>query len=107
MLVKVNSEMISKCTSCLGRRDGPADGDADNFEREPGMQIVVGPVLARKGGYAFDCWTPEEGFSRGYAYSRIEDAHYARNVEIRSHKKGYLDRMSACNTVDDFVRLTI
>ena len=71
------------------------------------MQIVVGPVLARKGGYAFDCWTSEEGFSRGYAYSRIEDAHYARNVEVRSRKKGYLDRTIACNTVDDFVRLTI
>jgi len=55
------------------------------------MQIVVGPVLARKGGYAFDCWTSEEGFSRGYAYSRIEDAHYARNAEIRSRKKGYLE----------------
>ena len=71
------------------------------------MQIVVGPVLARKGGYAFDCWTSEEGFSRGYAYSRIEDAHYARNVEVRSRKKGYLDRTIACNTVDDFLRLTI
>jgi hypothetical protein len=41
------------------------------------MQIVVGPVLTRKGGYAFDCWTPEGGLSRGYAYGRIEDAHYA------------------------------
>ena len=71
------------------------------------MQLVVGPVLARKGGYAFDCWTSEEGFSRGYADSRIEDAHYARNVEVISRKKGYLDRMIACNTVDDFVRLTI
>jgi hypothetical protein len=60
-----------------------------------------------EGGYAFDCWTPKEGFSRGYTYSRIEDAHYAGNVEIRSRKKGYLDRMIACNTVDDFVRLTI
>jgi hypothetical protein len=47
------------------------------------MQIVFGPVLTRKGGYAFDCWTREEGLSRGYAYGRIEDAHYARNVEIR------------------------
>ena len=71
------------------------------------MQIVVGPVLARKGGYAFDCWTQEEGFSRGYAYPRIEDAYYARNVEIRSGKKGYSDHMIACNTVDDFIRLTI
>ena len=71
------------------------------------MQIVVGPVLTRKGGYAFDCWTSEWGLSRGYAYGRIEDAHYARNFEIRSHKKGYSDQMIACNTVDDFVRVTI
>jgi hypothetical protein len=71
------------------------------------MQIVVGPVLARKGGYAFDCWTPEGGLSSGYAYGRIEDAHYARNVEIRSRKKGYSDHMIACSTVDDFARFTI
>ena len=71
------------------------------------MQIVVGPVLTREGGYAFDCWTPQHGLSRGYAYGRIEDAYYARNVELRSRKKGYSDHMIACNTVDDFVRLTI
>ena len=29
------------------------------------MQIVVGPVLTKQGGYAFDCWTPERGLSRG------------------------------------------
>ena len=70
------------------------------------MHTVVGPILTKEGGYAFDIWTPDEGLSCGYAYRRIEDAHYARNVEIRSRKKGYLDRMIACNTVDDFVRLT-
>jgi hypothetical protein len=59
------------------------------------------------GGYAFDCWTPERGLSRGYAYGRIEDAYYARNVEIRSHNKSYSDRMITCNTVDEFMRLTI
>ena len=91
----------------VGKRDGRADGDEDNFERETAMQIVVGPVLTRKGGYSFDCWTPEKGLSRGYAYCRIEDAHYARNVEIRSRKKGCSDHMIDCNTVDEFVRLTI
>jgi hypothetical protein len=70
------------------------------------MQIVVGPVLTSKGGYAFDCWTPEDGLSRGYPYGRIEDAHYARNAEIRSRKKGCSDQMITCNTVDDFARLT-
>jgi hypothetical protein len=54
------------------------------------MQIVVGPVLTREGGYAFDCWTSRHGLSRGYAYGRIEDAYYARNVELRSRKKGIL-----------------
>jgi hypothetical protein len=71
------------------------------------MQIVLGPVLTRKGGYAFDCCTSEEGFTRGYIYSRIEDARYARNVEIRSCNKGSSDQTIACNTVDDFMRLTL
>jgi hypothetical protein len=71
------------------------------------MPIVVGPILTRKGGYAFDCWTPEQGLSLGYAYGRVEDAHYARNVEIRSSKKGDSDETIACSTVDEFVRLTI
>jgi len=69
------------------------------------MHIVVGPVLMRKGGYAFDCWTPEHGLSLGYTYGRVEDAHYARKVEIRSGKKGCSDKMIACTTVDEFLRL--
>ena len=52
------------------------------------MHTVVGPILTKEGGYAFDLWTPEEGLSSGYAYRRIEDAHYARNTEIRSRKRG-------------------
>ena len=72
------------------------------------MQIVLGPVVARKGGYAFDCWTPEDGLSRGYTYGRIEDARYARNIEIRSrNNKRSLDQTIACSTVDEFVRLTL
>jgi hypothetical protein len=71
------------------------------------MQIVLGPVLTRHGGYAFDCWTPEEGLSCGYTYCRIEDAHYARKIEMRSRNKGSSDQTIACSTVDDFVRLTL
>jgi hypothetical protein len=70
------------------------------------MQIVLGPVLTRKGGFAFDCWTPEEGLSRGYIYGRIDDAHYARKVEIRSCDKRSSEQTIACSTVDDFARLT-
>jgi hypothetical protein len=50
------------------------------------MHVVVGPIVTRDGGFAFDSWTPEKGLSLGYAYRRIEDAHYARKVEIRSSR---------------------
>jgi hypothetical protein len=38
------------------------------------MSALVGPVLIRDGGYAFDIWTPEEGLSRSFRYRRAEDA---------------------------------
>jgi hypothetical protein len=73
------------------------------------MYAVVGPVLTRKGGYAFDCWTPEQGLRAGYTYGRVEDAHYARNVEIiiRSRRESCAEKTIACTTVDEFVRLII
>jgi hypothetical protein len=66
------------------------------------MHVVVGPILLKKGRYAFDLWTPEEGLSRGYAYGRIEDAHYARNAEIRSRRRGQSGAAVACSTLDEF-----
>ena len=70
------------------------------------MAAIIGPVLLREGGYAFDAWTPEQGLSRGYVYRRVEDAYYARKAEIRSPRNGYADRIVACSTVDEFARAT-
>lgn len=66
------------------------------------MHAVVGPIVTREGGYAFDSWTPEQGLSRGYSYRRIEDAHYARKVELKSRIRGFAGPMVACNTIDEF-----
>ena len=66
------------------------------------MHALVGPIILKEGGYAFDLWTPEEGLSRGYAYRRIEDAHYARNVELRSRRRGRSGPAVACSTLDEF-----
>jgi len=71
------------------------------------MHIVIGPVLTRGAGYAFDAWTLEEGLQRGYTYHRVEDAHYARKVEIKCRDAGRCDHMVACNTLDEFERSTI
>jgi hypothetical protein len=66
------------------------------------MHAVVGPILMKEGYYAFDLWTPEEGLSRGYPYRRVEDAHYARKVEIKSRRRGRPGPAVACNTLDEF-----
>ena len=67
------------------------------------MRTVVGPVVVtRDGGFGFDLWTPEEGLSRGFSYRRIEDAYYARKVEIRSRIRSLARPMVACSTVDEF-----
>ena len=90
----------------MKKRDQLAGGDV-TLLKGMAMEIVVGPVVTRKGAMPSTAGQPKEGFSRGYAYCRIEDAYYARNAEMRSHNSGYSDHMIACNTVDEFARLTI
>jgi hypothetical protein len=69
--------------------------------------IILGPVLMREGGYAFNSWSPENGQSRGYIYHRIEDAYYARKAELRCPGERRAGPIVACNTVDEFARATI
>jgi hypothetical protein len=60
--------------------------------------IVIGPLLKRGEGYAFDTWSLREGLRGGYAYGRIEEAHYARNATIRMVPRGAV----ICQTLDEF-----
>jgi hypothetical protein len=69
------------------------------------MLAVVGPVITREGGYAFDSWTPAKGLSRGYAYRRVEDAYYARKAELKTHGTGQAAPMMACATIDEFTSI--
>ena len=60
----------------------------------------------RKGGYAFDAWTPGDGLRRGYVYARIDDAYYARKADLRCPGESHTGPIVACNTVDEFARAT-
>ena len=66
------------------------------------MHVVVGPIVTRDGGFAFDSWTPGQGLSRGYPYWRIEDANYARKAQIRSGAGSVAGPLVACSTLDEF-----
>ena len=67
------------------------------------MDIVIGPVLRRADGYRFDTWAAGEGMTQGYPYCRIEDAHYARNTEIKASAQGRAPSAIVCQTLDEFI----
>jgi hypothetical protein len=67
------------------------------------MQTVIGPVLARTDGYAFDTWTHESGLHRGFGYRRIDDAYYARNAALAGDARPGESGAIVCNTLDAFL----
>ena len=67
------------------------------------MAIVIGPVLIRAKGYSFDTWTAGKGVTRSYPYRRIEDAHYARNAEIKASAQRRALSAIVCQTLDEFI----
>ena len=67
------------------------------------MTVVIGPVLKRADGYEFDTWTAGREVARGYRYRRIEDAHYARNADIKASAQGRAPAAIVCQTLDKFI----
>ena len=67
------------------------------------MNIVIGPVLSRADGYAFDTWTAGRGVARSYPYRRIDQAYYARNAEIEASARSRARAAVVCQTLDEFI----
>ena len=67
------------------------------------MRAVVGPVVIQGGGYGFEMWTREQGLRRSFCYRRVEDACYARKVEIALQSGSTARLTLACATLDQFV----
>jgi hypothetical protein len=67
------------------------------------MNIVIGPVLRRADGYAFDTWTAGKGMTRSYPYYRIDQAYYAQNAEIKASAQSRAMTAIVCQTLDEFI----
>jgi FHA domain len=67
------------------------------------MNIVIGPVLSRADGYAFDTWSAGKGLTRSYPYRRIDQAYYARNAEIKASDRSRARAAIVCQTLDEFI----
>ena len=67
------------------------------------MNIVIGPVLSRADGYAYDTWAAGKGVTRSYRYRWMDQAYYARNAEIKTSAQGRAPAPIVCQTLDDFI----
>lgn len=68
------------------------------------MEMIIGPILKRAGGYVFDTWNAREGLNPGFTYRRIEDAAYERNVTIRKGQSSL--SATVCHTLEEFLAQT-
>jgi hypothetical protein len=69
---------------------------------ETAINVVVGPVLARAGGYVYETWTPQQGLCGSFVYPRIDNAYYARAVEIAQFQRRSPRQAKICDTIDEF-----
>jgi hypothetical protein len=61
------------------------------------MKVVIGPVLARSGGFSYDIWQSNSGVKSSFIYRRVDDARHARDFELT------VLRAIACETVAAFI----
>ncbi|HZS81565.1 MAG TPA: hypothetical protein VFA50_01740 [Stellaceae bacterium] len=68
------------------------------------VKVLVGPVVARDGGFAFDTFSPTEGLKRGFPYRRIDQANYDRKATLHGFHLPLGFVMMACETAADFAK---
>jgi hypothetical protein len=66
------------------------------------IDMIIGPILNRSGGYCFDIWTAAKGVNLGYTYRRIEDAYYDRKLTLEASRRAPTLTTIACETADAF-----
>jgi hypothetical protein len=53
-----------------------------NEEHVSEMDLLIGPLLERNGGYGYDTFTSAEGLRSSFRYRRVEEARYDQRALI-------------------------
>jgi hypothetical protein len=66
------------------------------------MDLFIGPVIARDGGYCYDTFTPCDGLRTSFRYRRVEEARHDRRVLIAEYASNPRYRIRECETLAEF-----
>ena len=66
------------------------------------MDLLIGPLLERKGGYGYDTFTSAEGLRSSFRYRRVEEARYDQRALIAESERNQRCRIKMCETLSEF-----
>jgi hypothetical protein len=71
------------------------------------MELLIGPLLERDGGYSYDTFTRVDGLRRSFRYLRIDAARYDQRALVAEARRDSRCEVRICETqseFDEFVR---
>lgn len=66
------------------------------------MDLLIGPLLERHGGYGYDTFTLAEGLRSSFRYRRVEEARYDQRALIAESERDPRCKIRICDTLSEF-----
>ena len=69
------------------------------------MELLIGPLLERNGGYSYDTFTRAEGLRRSFRYPRVDAARYDQRALVAEARRDSRCEVRICETQTEFEQL--
>jgi hypothetical protein len=69
------------------------------------MEMLIGPLIERNGGYSYDTFTLAEGLRSSFRYLRLDAARYDQRALIAEASRDPHCETRVCETQAEFERL--
>ncbi|MBO0737843.1 MAG: hypothetical protein J2P48_14915 [Alphaproteobacteria bacterium] len=69
------------------------------------MDMLIGPLLERNGGYGYDTFTVAEGLRSSFRYLRVDAARYDQRALIAEARSDSRCNVRICETQGEFEQL--
>lgn len=69
------------------------------------MEMLIGPLLERNGGYSYDTFTLADGLRRSFRYLRVDAARYDQRALIAEARRDPHCNVCLCETQSEFEHL--
>jgi hypothetical protein len=69
------------------------------------MELLIGPLLERNGGYSYDTFTRAEGLRRSFRYPRVDAARYDQRALAAEARRDSRCTVRICETQSEFEQL--